>query len=153
MVLFLIKWYVNGRELVWGKRSQIFQCKPEICAIFIALYLVASADILFRSINVNSIGDVGRLLFDCNEEIQSAPIKAYIAIWILWFLWLFSRKVDFWRSRLRQQFFFRGLSIFFLYKKTKDKHLKWLLSFLFTRMSTKEKTLTHLLKNHRSQCA
>lgn len=40
------------------------------------LYLIASTDILLGTIDVDTIGDVGRLLFNGNQQIESAVIEA-----------------------------------------------------------------------------
>lgn len=74
---------VNGIKLVdeFSETPQIIASERKSASIAQLLYLIAGSDILFRSINVHSVGDVRGLLFDGDKEVQSAKIKAYTAVW------------------------------------------------------------------------
>lgn len=73
---------VNGIKLVdeFSETPQIIASERKSASIAQLLYLIAGSDILFRSINVDSVCNIRRLLFDGDKEVQSAIIKAYTAV-------------------------------------------------------------------------
>lgn len=58
-----------------------FQCRiliqfVKMLKFLVWLYLIARPDIVILSIFVHSVGDVGRLLFDGDEQIERTPVKS-----------------------------------------------------------------------------